>query len=62
MPMSPQEFGSSKKGSDLLLCLLEHSFDAVALVDANGTIQFISPAIRDVLGYEPNEFVGRNGL
>src|SRR5581483_11043721 len=42
--------------------LTEHSSDAVSLVDAAGTVVYSSPSSRRVLGYEPDEFRGRNGF
>ena len=40
--------------------LLENSSDGIALVDAEGNIQYCSPAIRRILGYPADEFVGIN--
>lgn len=42
--------------------LIEHSFDAVAVVKADGTTQFASASMARVLGYQPQEWVGRNAL
>jgi CheY-like chemotaxis protein len=42
--------------------LTEHSSDAVTLVGADGTILYSSPSSRRVLGYEPDEFIGRSGF
>jgi PAS domain S-box-containing protein len=42
--------------------LTEHSSDAVVLVAPDGTVLYTSPSTRGILGYEPGEFVGRNGL
>jgi PAS domain S-box-containing protein len=42
--------------------LIEHSSDAIALVDREGEIQYASPATTRVLGYTVAEFVGMNGL
>ena len=39
--------------------LIEHSADAVALLDPEGTILYASPSTRRVLGYAPDELVGR---
>ena len=41
--------------------LAETSPDIVARFDADGTIIHISPACREVLGYEPEELIGRRG-
>jgi PAS domain S-box-containing protein len=42
--------------------VIEHSWDAVALLGADGTIQYASPSTVRVLGYAPEEFVGRRFL
>ncbi len=40
--------------------LIEHSHDAVTLLATDGTVLYDSPSIAHVLGYEPNERVGRS--
>lgn len=40
--------------------LVEHSYDAVALLDPRGTVQYASHSTERVLGYTRDEFVGRN--
>jgi PAS domain S-box-containing protein len=40
-----------------LRTLIEHSFDAIALVEADGTVCYVSPSITRVLGYTPDEFI-----
>jgi PAS domain S-box-containing protein len=40
-----------------LRAVLEHSLDAMALIAADGTVVYVSPAITRVLGYTPEEFV-----
>ena len=42
--------------------LIEHSSDAVSLLDERGTIRYASPATTRILGYEIDEFVGRDGF
>jgi hypothetical protein len=42
--------------------IIEHSFDAVCLVDAGGTALYASQSTARTLGYPPDEFVGRNVL
>jgi PAS domain S-box-containing protein len=41
--------------------LVENSWDGVTLLDAEGIIRYASPATTRVLGYTPNEYVGRAG-
>ncbi|MEA2415391.1 MAG: hypothetical protein QOI58_2048, partial [Thermoanaerobaculia bacterium] len=40
--------------------LLENSSDGIALIDAEGNVHYSSPAIRRILGYPVDEFVGMN--
>lgn len=42
--------------------LIENSLDDVAILDREGNIQYQSPSIERVLGYEPGEHVGRDSL
>ncbi|MFB6083505.1 MAG: PAS domain S-box protein [Halorientalis sp.] len=41
--------------------LVEQTTDAIAIVDPDATIQYISSSIERILGYEPSELVGRRG-
>ena len=36
--------------------LIEHSWDIIALLDADGKIQYVSPSTRHVLGYAPEAY------
>jgi PAS domain S-box-containing protein len=38
--------------------LIENALDVIAVVDADGTVRYTSPAIERVLGYSPDEQVG----
>ncbi|MBD3207669.1 PAS domain S-box protein, partial [Candidatus Bathyarchaeota archaeon] len=40
--------------------IAEHSFDIIATIDSQGIIKYVSPSIKDILGYDPSEVVGRN--
>jgi PAS domain S-box-containing protein len=42
--------------------LIEHGSDSIALIDADNRILYLSPAVRTVEGYAPEELVGRNGI
>jgi PAS domain S-box-containing protein len=39
--------------------IIEHSYDAITLLAADGTVVYDSPSVTNVLGYEPTERVGR---
>ncbi len=47
---------------ELLRALVEHSSDAIVLLDPDGTIRFASDSIRRVSGFAPEEIVGQNAL
>jgi PAS domain S-box-containing protein len=42
--------------------LIEHSSDAILMIDREATIRYASPSFERVLGYAPEEAVGRNRL
>ena len=42
--------------------LIQNSSDIVTVVDAEGTILYESPAMKRILGYEPEERIGKNEL
>jgi PAS domain S-box-containing protein len=42
--------------------LISDSLDGMLLLDTNGAITFASPSVKNVLGYNNNEVVGRNGF
>jgi PAS domain S-box-containing protein len=40
--------------------LIEHALDIITVLDGDGTIRFESPSIEWVLGYKPEELIGRS--
>lgn len=42
--------------------LVQHAPDVIAVLDADGTIRYQSPAVRTVLGYAPEELIGTNAF
>jgi PAS domain S-box-containing protein len=47
---------------ELLSALLEHAQDIIIVLDDDGTISFVNPAIDRTLGYEPEEMVGTDAF
>src|SRR5262245_4890532 len=47
---------------DLFQALVEHSSDAIALVDDQGVVRFASPSSERVLGYGAGEWLNRNAF
>ena len=42
--------------------LTENAYDGVVVVNEDGNISYEGPSIKRILGYEPNEFIGRKGF
>ncbi|MDZ7834463.1 MAG: PAS domain-containing protein [Alkalibacterium sp.] len=42
--------------------LVQDSDDIFEIIDTDGIIQYISPAVEKVIGYSPNEITGKNIL
>ena len=40
--------------------LVQNALDIITILEADGTVRYESPAVERVLGYAPNELVGRN--
>jgi PAS domain S-box-containing protein len=41
--------------------LIHHSADVATVIDEDGRITYVSPSVRDVLGYDPEELIGEIG-
>ncbi len=42
--------------------LIEHSFDAISLINKNGVVLYQSPSTERMLGYKPEEMIGKFGF
>jgi diguanylate cyclase (GGDEF)-like protein/PAS domain S-box-containing protein len=42
--------------------LVEHTSDIISILEPDGTIRYVSPSIEWVLGYTPEEMVGKSGV
>jgi diguanylate cyclase (GGDEF)-like protein/PAS domain S-box-containing protein len=51
---------TARDGEARFRSLVQNSSDVITIVEADGTIQYQSPSVRPVLGYEPHELVGRS--
>ena len=45
----------------LFRAMVEHTFDSIHLADTEGVIRYVNAAVEEVLGYRPEELVGRSG-
>ena len=52
---------NSKDGSDWHQTLIEQVNDLITVVDTEGTITYVSPAVTRILGYDPEELIGHEG-
>lgn len=42
--------------------LIENSYGVINVMESDGTLQFVSPSVREIFGYDPEELVGRNAF
>src|SRR5437588_7746465 len=49
-------------GEKLFRALIENSSDAIALVSPEGLFTYVSPSVQKILGFTPEELLGRNTL
>jgi len=40
--------------------IIEHTSDIICILDAEGTLHYVSPSVERNLGYQPAEWIGRN--
>ncbi|QBD81768.1 PAS domain S-box protein [Ktedonosporobacter rubrisoli] len=57
--MKEETLGQNEK---LFRALIEHSSDLIVLVDAEGIITYVSPSVRRILGYSPEEVLGKHAF
>jgi len=53
--------GGDEREADWYRTLVEEVNDLATVVDTDGTITYVSPAVRRILGYEPDELIGHEG-
>ena len=58
-PMGGEQMVSSL---ERFQAMIENSSDAISLVDAEGQVLYANGSTANVLGYQPEELLGRNGL
>jgi diguanylate cyclase (GGDEF)-like protein/PAS domain S-box-containing protein len=49
---------SIREGEERFKSLVRHSSDVIAIVDVDGAIQYVSPSITRIFGYQPDELIG----
>jgi len=51
-----------RQSEERFRALIENSMDVIAVVGSDGTISYESPSVEQVLGYKPEELIGKNML
>ena len=51
-----------RRSEERFRALVQNSLDVVSVVDAEATILYYSPSVEAVMGYKPEEFLGKNAL
>jgi PAS domain S-box-containing protein len=51
-----------RRSEDHFRALIENSSDVILVVDRKGTVGYASPSVERVLGYKPEEAIGRSGF
>jgi PAS domain S-box-containing protein len=52
---------SLRKSERRFRALIEHGSDSIAMIDSNSRLIYLSPAVANVEGYQPEELLGRLG-
>src|SRR5215218_8530057 len=51
-----------KESEERFRSLVQHTSDIITILDADGSIRYVSPAVEMVMGYKPEEQVGTNAF
>ena len=52
----------SQRSEERFRALIENSSDLITILGADGTLKYESPSVTSILGYQPDELVGKNGF
>ncbi len=56
---SKQPEEAPKSSKEHFQALIENAFDTIIITDNYGKMRYVSPSIKQTLGYEPEEFIGK---
>ena len=48
------------KSEERFRSLVQNSSDIITVLEANGTVRYVSPSVKLILGYQPEDLVGKN--
>jgi len=51
-----------RRSEENLRALIQNSSDVIQVVDSQGIIRYVSPSVQQILGYQPEELVGRPSI
>ncbi len=51
-----------RRSEERFRSLVQNASDIITVVDAEGTIRYVSPAVKRVLGYRPEEMIGKSAF
>ena len=49
-----------EQGQKRLHALLENASEVITIYDANGIVKYVSPSVKNILGFHPEEMIGKN--
>lgn len=48
-----------RKNEERFRIISENSMDMIKLVDSSGLVEYMSPSVQDITGYQPSDFIGK---
>jgi len=51
-----------KENKQRFKTIIEYSFDAIVIIDEKGLIKYVSPSIHHLIGFQPDELLGKNAF
>jgi PAS domain S-box-containing protein len=59
---NPVRLGRASRAERLFHSLVQNSSDIVAILEDDGTLRYVSPAVERVLGHRPEDLVGKSAF
>jgi len=51
-----------RESEERFRCLVRYASDIITILEADGTVRYISPAVERVMGYKPEEWIGTSAF
>jgi diguanylate cyclase (GGDEF)-like protein/PAS domain S-box-containing protein len=51
-----------RESDERLRLMVQHGYDIVTIIDADARVRYVSPAVTNLMGYQPEELEGRRGF